>query len=55
METIGTDFFANNPQISNLNLAGTQSGCWSNELVGLLQHNMKNNIRVFKNKLIFAN
>ena len=55
MESIGPDFFGNNPVISNLNLAGTQSGCWSNALVDLLQRNLKNNIRVFKNKIVFAN
>ena len=54
-ENLDTDFFENSPRISNVNLAGTESGCWSKQLVQKLQSNMKTNIRMFKNRLVFAN
>jgi len=54
-DNLDSDFFADTPRIANVNLAGTKSGCWSEDLIKKLQSNMKTNIRMFKNRLLFAN
>jgi hypothetical protein len=53
-DDIDTDMFDRNPRLGNLRLVGTQTQCWSEDVISKLRSNMKTNMKMFKHKLIFA-